>query len=54
MTIQEALKLAIQALNQARNFDTLIPNPERPQTNLSSYRLIPMLEKALKEDESKN
>lgn len=46
----EALKMAIQALNIPKNFNTWIQNPkgDRPY---SSYALIPVLEGVLKRAE---
>jgi hypothetical protein len=39
-----ALLLAIRALNMPANFDTRIPDPDKPGRTLRSYALIPQLE----------
>jgi hypothetical protein len=48
MTILEALKAAITALNDVPNFTTRVPDPSNPGTFFKSYNLIPHLEKAVK------
>lgn len=45
--LRKALRLAIKAMNRTPNFDTGIPNPDRPERSLSSYALIPRLEEVL-------
>lgn len=47
MNIKEALELAIKAMNQIPSFDTGIFE-ENSERNLSSYKLLPILEMALK------
>ena len=46
-----ALKSAIMALNQPRNFDTKLQDPDRPGRTLKSYDLIPRLEKVVRKYE---
>jgi hypothetical protein len=52
LTVEEALRLAIKALNQPRNFKTWIDHPTKPGKFLMSYELIPILEKALKDPDA--
>jgi hypothetical protein len=47
----DALNLAIQALNEAPNFNTWIVDPKNHGKTLPSYRLIPYLEKVVKDYE---
>jgi hypothetical protein len=47
LSLREALILAITALNQPRNFNTTIANPDKPGKFLKSYELIPLLRKAI-------
>ena len=48
----QALKLAVSALNWPRNFDTHLPDPERPGRTLKSYDLLPKLEAVVRKYEA--
>ena len=48
ITPVDALRLAIRAMNHVPNFRTGIADPKRPNRELRSYELLPMLEAILR------